>query len=129
MTVRRLNPETMAPPAGAYSMGVLAPAAGNWLHIAGQIGVLPDGTTATGFVDQARAAWENLVRVLADAGMDASHLVKVTAYVVEPDDLKHLNAVRSMFLGDSRPASTLVVVKALAKPEWLFEVEAVAYRA
>jgi len=42
--------------------------------------------------------------------------------------LKELNAVRAPFLGDARPASTLLVVQALARPEWLFEVEAVAYR-
>jgi hypothetical protein len=37
--------------------------------------------------------------------------------------------VRVRFLGDARPASTLVVVRALARPEWLVEVEAIAWRA
>jgi enamine deaminase RidA (YjgF/YER057c/UK114 family) len=36
--------------------------------------------------------------------------------------------VRSGYLQSARPASTLVVVRALARPEWLFEVEAVAWR-
>ena len=128
MTAQKLNPPTIAPPVGAYSHGVLAPAAGHWLHVSGQIGVRPDGTLATGFAEQAGLAWENLMAVLAAAGMDERHLVKVTTYLTNAANLKDLNPVRSHFLKDARPASTLLVVKALAREEWLFEVEAVAYR-
>lgn len=126
-TTHKLNPETIAPPVGAYSHGVLAPASGRWLHVSGQIGMRPDGTLAEGFAAQASVAWENLVGVLRAGGMDASHLVKVTTYLVDGDHLKELNAVRTRFLGTERPASTLVVVKQLARPEWLFEVEAIAF--
>jgi 2-iminobutanoate/2-iminopropanoate deaminase len=129
MTAQKLNPPTIAAPVGAYSHGVLAPAAGQWLHVSGQIGVRPDGTLATGFAEQAGLAWENLMAVLAAAGMDERHLVKVTTYLTNAADLKDLNPVRSRFLKDARPASTLLIVKALAREEWLFEVEAVAYRA
>lgn len=124
----RLNPTSIAAPAGAYSHGVLAPAGGEWLYIAGQIGVLPDGTVASGFAQQARAVWTNLVAILNDAKMDVGHLVKVTTFMTNADDLKDLNPVRTGFLGNARPASTLVIVKALARPEWLIEVEAVAHR-
>jgi enamine deaminase RidA (YjgF/YER057c/UK114 family) len=72
-------------------------------------------------------AWENLLGVLRAANMDASHLVKVTTYLVDGEHLKELNAVRSRFLRSERPASTLVVVKQLARPDWLFEVEAIAF--
>lgn len=128
MASTKLNPSAIAPPVGAYSHGVLAPAAGEWLHISGQIGVLPDGVLAIGFAEQARAAWSNLVAILDTANMSVSHLVKVTTFMTEAGDLKDLNPVRSGFLGDARPASTLLIVKALARPEWLIEVEAVAYR-
>ncbi|MFC6281387.1 MULTISPECIES: RidA family protein [Polaromonas] len=129
MTSQKLNPPAIAAPVGAYSHGVLAPATGQWLHVSGQIGVRPDGSLGSGFAEQARLAWENLLAVLAAAHMDASHLVKVTTFMTEAGDLKDLNPVRSAFLGEARPASTLLIVKALARPEWLFEVEAVAYRA
>jgi enamine deaminase RidA (YjgF/YER057c/UK114 family) len=128
MTSRKLNPSAIAAPAGMYSHGVLAPNAGQWLSVSGQIGMRPDGSLGTGFAEQARIAWENLMAVLAAAQMDESHLVKLTSYLVDAADLNDLNPVRSVFLKDARPASTLVVVKALAKPEWLFEVEAVAYK-
>ena len=129
MTAQKINPSTTAPPTGSYSHGVVTPGSGQWLYVAGQIGLLPDGTLADGFALQAKAAWQNLIHVLGAADMDASHLVKVTTYLVDAQHLKELNAVRSVFLGSERPASTLVVVQALAKPEWLFEVEAVAWRA
>ncbi len=129
MTSQKINPATIAAPVGAYSQGVLAPAAGQWLHVSGQIGVRPDGTLAAGFAEQAGLAWENLIAVLAAAQMDERHLVKVTTYLTNAADLKDLNPVRSRYLKDARPASTLLIVKALAREEWLFEVEAVAYRA
>jgi enamine deaminase RidA (YjgF/YER057c/UK114 family) len=121
------NPGTIAPPFGAYSNGVSTPGTGRWLHVAGQVGVRPDGTAPTGFADQAELAWGNLVAVLADAGMSAANLVKVTHFLLRADDLKDYNSVRSRHLGTARPASTLLIVQALARPEWLIEVEAVAW--
>jgi len=128
MTSQKLNPATIASPAGIYSHGVLAPSSGQWLYVSGQIGMRPDGSLGIGFAEQARVAWENLMAVLASASMDETHLIKLTTYILDGTDLKDLNPVRSVFLKDVRPASTLVVVKALAKAEWLFEVEAVAFK-
>jgi len=128
MTLQAHNPAASAAPLGAYSNGISAPAGGRWLHIAGQVGVLPDGSFPADFAGQAEAAWQNLVRVLADAGMTTADLVKVTHYLVSAADLKDYNAVRSRHLGSARPASTLVVVHALARPEWRVEVEGVAWR-
>lgn len=128
MTMKSHNPAGSAAPLGAYSNGISAAGSGRWLHIAGQIGVRPDGSVPEGFADQAEAAWQNLLRVLADAGMSAADLVKVNHYLTRADDLKDYNAVRSRHLGPARPASTLVVVQALARPEWRVEVEGVAWR-
>lgn len=129
MTTTKLNPATIAAPAGAYSHGVIAPASGEWLYISGQVGMLPDGTTVAGFVEQARVAWSNLVAILKAANMSVEDLVKVTTFITDAGDVKDLRSVRAPFLGDARPASTLLIVKALAGPEWLIEVEAVAHRA
>ena len=129
MSLQSHNPATRAAPLGAYSNGISAPASGRWLHIAGQIGVRPDGSVPPDFAAQAEAAWQNLVGVLADAGMSAADLVKVTHFLVDAGDLKDYNAVRSRHLGSARPASTLLIVQALARPEWRIEVEAVAWHA
>lgn len=121
------NPSVIAAPLGRYSNGISAPAGGRWLHIAGQIGVRPDGSLAEGFAAQAEAAWSNLVAILQDAGMTVDHLVKVNHFLVQASDLADYNPIRMKFLGEARPASTLIVVQALAKPEWRFEVDAVAW--
>ncbi len=125
--IQTLNPTTIAAPFGPYSQGIIAPAAGRWLHIAGQVGVGPDGALAEGFEAQARTAWSNLIAVLVAAGMTAADLVKVTTYLIDPADVPRLGPVRGHFLGDARPASTLVVVRALARPDWSIEVEATAF--
>lgn len=122
------NPRTIAAPLGAYSNGISAPAGGQWLHIAGQVGVLPDGSLAEGFEAQADAAWRNLLAVLADAGMGVEHLVKLQHFLLDPADLKAYGAVRAGHLGQARPASTLLFVSALAHPAWKVEIDAVAWK-
>jgi enamine deaminase RidA (YjgF/YER057c/UK114 family) len=52
----------------------------------------------------------------------------MTTFVVGADELRAVREVRARVLGDHRPASTLVVVQALARPEFLIEIEAVAAR-
>lgn len=121
-----ISPTGVAPPIGAYSHGMLAPAGARLLHISGQIGLAQDGTLAEGFTAQAQAAWQNLAAALAAAGMDVQCLLKVNTFVIHPTDIPALGPVRSAFLGSARPASTLLVVPALARPEWLIEIDAVA---
>lgn len=128
MSASVINPVAIASPMGLYSHAIATSGPGTWLHVSGQIGVLPDGTLAQGFEAQAHAAWRNLVAILGEAGMGVEHLVKLTTYLVDAAHLPLLNGVRSGYLQAARPASTLVVVQALARPEWLFEVEAVAWR-
>ncbi|MDB5896876.1 MAG: enamine deaminase RidA [Ramlibacter sp.] len=124
----RLNPDTVAPP-GMYSQGVVAPAAGRWLHISGQVGVRRDGSIPEDFKGQAQCAWTNLVAVLEAAGMTVADLVKVNSYLTDRSQHPQFSPIRAKFLGDARPASTLVIVAALARPEYLVEIEAVACRA
>lgn len=129
MSLQIHNPATIAAPMGAYSNGMSAPGSGRWLFIAGQVGVRPDATVAESFIDQADTVWRNLVAILGDAGMSVTDLVKVTHFLVRAQDLADYNPVRARHLGTARPASTLLIVKALVRPELLIEVEAVAWRA
>jgi enamine deaminase RidA (YjgF/YER057c/UK114 family) len=101
---------------------------GQWLHVAGQIGVDAHGSLAAGVQNQADAAWKNLLAILADADMGVQHLVKITTYLLDAKNLPAVNAVRKEYLDEHRPAATLVVVKELARPEWLFEIEATAFK-
>jgi len=127
--LKPINPPTIAPPFSRYSQGIEAPAGLRWLHISGQVGVRPDGTIEEGFSAQAERAWDNLLTVLAAAGMAPPDLVKVNVYLTRPGDLAESRRIRDAKLEGAAPASTLAVVAGLASPQWLFEVEAVAARA
>jgi len=123
------NPPTVCAPFSRYSQAVEAPAGLRWLHVSGQVGVRPDGTLAgTGFAAQAEQAWNNLLAVLAAAGMGPADLVKVNVFLTRPGDVAESRRIRDAALGGAEPASTLAVVAGLARPDWLFEVEAVAAR-
>ena len=122
-------PDTIAAPLAAYSHGIEVPPNARVLHSAGQVGILPDGTTPEGIEAQTEATWANLMAILESAGMGIDDVVKVTTYVTNVDDFWPMAKVRARFFGDARPASTGIVVKALAKQEWLVEVDLVAAKA
>lgn len=123
------NPKEVAPPFGKYSHAADTGAGVCWLHASGQVGVTSDGTIAKGIDAQCEWAWKNLLAILAASGMELGDVVKTTTYLVNADDVAAFRTARDRVLGDHRPASTLVVVKALASPEWLVEIELVAARA
>ena len=114
---------------GTYSDGVEAPASARWVFTAGTPGLMPDGTYPQGVTAQAEQAWKNVLAILAEARMGVKDLVKVTHYLVHEKDIKDYVAVRARYLGDARPASMLLVVPGLVKPEILVEIEAVAAKA
>ena len=128
--LKLINPPTIAPPFSRYSQAVEAPAGARWLYISGQVGVRSDGTLEQGFAAQAERAWENLLALLAAAGMGPADLVKITVYLTRGSDLPEWWRIRDAKLaGGPAPASTLAVVAALANPAWQFEIEAIAAKA
>jgi 2-iminobutanoate/2-iminopropanoate deaminase len=127
---KAFNPATIAPPSGKYQHAIEVPANARLLYISGQIGVLPDGKVAKGIDAQADAVWANIKAILADAGMTYADLVKLHVLLVDAKDIGATRAARDRALGSTRPpASTLAVISALASPEFLIEIEAVAAKA
>ncbi len=126
--LKPINPPTIAAPISRYSQGVEAPAGLRWLYISGQVGVRPDGTLEEGFTARAERAWDNVLAVLAAAGMGPADIVKVNAYLTRGSDVAESRRIRGEKLQGAAPASTLAVV-GLANPAWLFEVDAVAAKA
>ncbi|HEV8027439.1 MAG TPA: RidA family protein [Stellaceae bacterium] len=118
------NSNTVAAPGGPYRHGIETPPNARWLHIAGQIGVAPED-----FDGQADQCWRNIKAILAAAGMGVENLVKVTHFLTRAEDIAAYGRVRSRHLGEARPASTLLVISALARPGLLVEVEAIAAKA
>ncbi len=127
--MKTYNPSTVAAPTGPFSHGVETPANARGLHISGQVGVAPDGTVPAEFEAQAEQCWRNIRAVLAAAGMGVENLVKCTHFLTRAADVAAYGKVRARELGEARPASTLLVISALARPGLLVEVEAVAAKA
>ena len=126
--VKKLNPSSISPPLGAYSHAIEIPPGARVVHISGQVGMLADGSVAEGIEAQLACAWRNILAILADAGMGPGDIVKVTTYLTRAEDFKVHPRIRAEFLGEARPTATAVCVSALAAPEFLCEIEAIAAR-
>jgi enamine deaminase RidA (YjgF/YER057c/UK114 family) len=122
------NPASISAPLGAYSHGIEIPPGARVIHVSGQVGVRKDGSVAQGIEEQLSCAWQNILAILAASGMAAADIVKVTTYLTRAEDFKVHPRVRAQYLGDARPTATAVCVTALAAPEFLCEIEAIAAR-
>jgi len=124
---RRHNPDTVIEAFGkGYSQALEVDPNKRWLFTAGQVGAAPDGSTSESFEDQVAQTWANILALLNEGGMGIEDIVKITGYVVGAENFPAYAAGRKKVLGDARPASTAIIVPALAMPEWLVEIEAIA---
>ena len=114
------------PPHPAYSQGMEAKGAGRLLFISGQVGAGADGVVPAGVGEQTRLAAANLNAVLAEAGLDNRNLAKLTIYLTDAAHLQDFYAAAFGTLPSPPPATTLLIVKALADPALLVEIEAIA---
>lgn len=128
-TIRRLNPPQIAGPFATYAQGVAIDGPVRWLFGAGQTGVAADGTTPGDIEGQARLVWANMRAVLAESGMGIEDIVQLNMLLVNREDAAGAMAVRNEELDDHRPASTLMYIAGLARPEWLIEIDYIAAKA
>jgi len=102
---------------------------GRSLYLSGQLGLDEQGRLV-GPGDaraQARQAWRNILAILATYGASARHLVKTSTFITHWAYRPLVAAARDeVFSGPPYPPSTLLVVQALAEPEFLVEIEAIA---
>ena len=113
---------------GNYGDAVAVPANARWLFTSGTPGLALDGALPDDITGQAELAWGHIVAMLTQADMTVADLVKVTHYLLRADDIGAYVKVRSRFLGEARPASMLLIVPELVRPEFLLEIEAYAAR-
>jgi len=124
-----LNPPGLAKPTG-YTHTV-AVSGGKLVFVSGQVSLDREGNVVGkgDLKTQAQQVYDNLRTALAAAGAQPKDVVKTTTFVVNyrPDMLPALRDVRSAFYGaDPPPASTLLGVQALAREDFLIEIEVVA---
>jgi 2-iminobutanoate/2-iminopropanoate deaminase len=111
---------------GKYSDAIEVPPNARWLYTSGTPGLALDGHLPSDVSGQAEIAWTHIVKMLKQTDMSVNDLVKVTHYLLRAEDIPAYVQVRSKFLGDARPASMLLIVPALVKPNFLLEIEAIA---
>ena len=124
--VRYTNPPALSPPTG-YTH-VVEVNRGRTVYIAGQIAFDKSGSVvgAGDFRVQTRQVLENLKAALAAAGATFDNVVNINTYVTDMSQIQVLREVRAEYFGTNPPASTLVQVVQLARPELMIEIEAIA---
>ena len=103
--------------------------AGGVVYLRGQIGQDLDTRESVGIGDvvaQTEQAMANIAMLLGEAGSRLEDIVKVTVYIIDPRYREDVYRVMGRWLRGVYPVSTGIVVQALARPEWLVEIDATA---
>ena len=113
---------------GHYSPGWEV-SGGRLIFVSGQIPWDSKGrTVAKSDVEgQARQVFKNIRAVLAEAGASLEDVVKISIFLRDIRYRDIVNQVRSEFFRPPYPASTQVAVASLVDPDWLVEIEAIAF--
>ncbi len=125
-----VNPPELGKPRG-FAHGLITPAAGRLLFVAGQIGTDQGALAGSdGFTEQFERALARVVIVVHAAGGQPEHIVRMTVYVTSMDRYRDsrpaLRDVWRRHLGSHYPAMALVEVSALFDKNASVEIEATA---
>lgn len=130
MTYERINPEELGAPRG-WTNGMLAPADGRILFVAGQDAAEPEGKVTTDdFVTQFGIALEKAVTVVREAGGGPEDIGRMTIFVTSVDTYRRTRSdIREVWrahMGKHFPAMALVEVTGLVDPLAQIEIEVTA---
>lgn len=123
-----LQPKSWAPPKG-YANGMAA--TGRQVFVAGQIGWNEQAKlVGDDFVAQVEQALKNIVAVLAEAGSEPNHLVRLTWYLVDKTEYlarqQEIGAAYRRVIGRHFPVMSAIVVAGLLEEGAKVEIEATA---
>jgi enamine deaminase RidA (YjgF/YER057c/UK114 family) len=123
------NPPTLATPPGYTQLVEVS--GGRTIYIAGQVALDAAGKLVGpgDLAAQTEQVFRNLDLAARARGGDISNIFKLTTYMLDVGGLQTFRQVRDRFIppGPEVPASTLVQVSALFRPEFLIEIEAMAW--
>jgi enamine deaminase RidA (YjgF/YER057c/UK114 family) len=121
------NAPGLPEPFGIFSGAAWEPE-GKVLHISGYVSQDADGNLV-GVGDmkaQTHQVLKNIETVLASVGGNMADIARVTVYITDISGLSDIHEVRAEYFQRPYPASTLVEVSRLVRPEYLIEIDAVA---
>lgn len=100
--------------------------AGDTVWVSGQVGMDETGAVAEGIENQARQAFKNLERVLAEAGATLADVVELVTFHTSMTDIRGFSKVKAQFIPENFPAWTAIGIKELVMPQLLVEIRATA---
>ena len=126
--ITRINPDGISKPFSNYSHVVTAEGAQKLVFCAGQVAADVDGKVLPpdDFDAQAKMVMENLTKALAAGGAKISDVTKITIYICNPHDVPKARALLQTYFAGHPPGSTLCILRGLANPNFLLEIEAIA---
>jgi enamine deaminase RidA (YjgF/YER057c/UK114 family) len=108
-----------------YSRAVVA---GPWVFMSGTTGFdYKSMTIADNVLEQAEQCFRNVAGVLEQAGVSFADVVRITYLVTRREDFEPIWPVLQRYLGEVRPACTVIVAQ-LLDPRMLIEVEVTAFK-
>ena len=109
---------------GPYSQAVKA---GNMLFVSGQVPFVPETMEIVEGDVKAQTAQslKNVQAILAEAGLDFSHVVKSTVFIKDMNEFAQINEVFAEFFGENKPSRACVEVARLPK-DVKVEIEVIA---
>ena len=126
MPVTKHNPSELFPQYRSYSHAVEVSGDSRLLFISGLNGYLSDGKTMPdSFEEQGELIWGYIGAILKSAGMTYGNIVSLRTYLSSPDYDEPNVKLRVKYLGNNRPASTVICCQ-LLESKWKLEIEAVA---
>jgi enamine deaminase RidA (YjgF/YER057c/UK114 family) len=130
MTYELINPDQLGAPSG-WTNGMLAPAGGRILFVAGQDAAGPEGKVTTDdFVEQFRIALDKALIVVRQAGGGAESVGRITLFVTDVEEYrksrKELGAAYRSLMGKHFPAMALLQIRGLVDPRAKIELEVTA---
>lgn len=122
------NPSSVAPPMKPHYSNSIRTDSGPLLFIAGQVALDADGKlVGEGDIRaQATQVLENIRAIVEANGGTMADIAQVTVYVRDIEAFNTISDIRASYFPKDGPASAIVEVSALAWPEFLLEIAAVA---
>jgi len=98
---------------------------GRHIAVAGTAPVMPDGADPpSDAYGQTKRVLEIVVAALAEAGAGPEHVVRTRTFLTRVQDWEEAGRAHGEVFGDTRPASTMIVVSGFLDPRWVVEMEA-----
>ncbi|MDR2157220.1 MAG: hypothetical protein LBO81_05525 [Clostridiales Family XIII bacterium] len=129
--ITKINPPAMPVPTRAFSNGIFIPLGGaDLLFLSGQTAqddggnvMFPDDCT-----EQTRYVFRKIGDILKEADMNFDDVVNVRIFVTDMDESPKVSAVRDEAFAHSRPATSMIEISRLVKPDCRVEIEVVAIK-